>query len=243
MADTTTPRAPQHLSKAQRALWRHVMAEYELEPHHLKLLTLLCEALDRGEQARQAIASDGAYLPDRFGQLKAHPAVAVERDARIAAARLTRELDLDGTPDPTRARCDTLRSAWPRTRAAEMPRRRRTSKRRDELTLDRMIALTLGPTPGRGEPDDELEATYRLHRRQVLAGHPPEGRPWGFWAFEPDVPPELRGGRPGLRPVRADEREEPREHEWELTQAELERQRRDWLNTLQERPIRATTRT
>jgi P27 family predicted phage terminase small subunit len=100
MADATTPRAPAHLSKAQRALWRHVIGVYELEPHHVKLLTLLCEALDRGDEARQAIASDGAYLPDRFGQLKAHPAVAVERDARTAVARLTRELDLDGSPEP-----------------------------------------------------------------------------------------------------------------------------------------------
>jgi len=88
------------LSKASRAFCRHVLAKYELDQHHVKLLTLLCEALDRGEQARQAIARDGAYLHDRFGQLKAHPVVAVERDARIAAARLTRELDLDGTPEP-----------------------------------------------------------------------------------------------------------------------------------------------
>lgn len=76
------------------------MAEYELGQHHVKLLTLLCEALDRGEHARETIAASGAYVRDRFGQLKAHPAVAVERDARIAVARLTRELDLDGDPAP-----------------------------------------------------------------------------------------------------------------------------------------------
>jgi phage terminase small subunit len=96
----TVTRAPQHLSKPSRTFFRHVAAEYDLDQHHLKLLGLLCEALDRGEQARQAIAADGAYLPDRFGQLKAHPGVAVERDARIAVARLTRELDLDGEPAP-----------------------------------------------------------------------------------------------------------------------------------------------
>jgi hypothetical protein len=42
MAETTTPRAPQYLSKGSRAFWRHVIGVYEFEPHHVKLLTLLC---------------------------------------------------------------------------------------------------------------------------------------------------------------------------------------------------------
>jgi hypothetical protein len=173
MADTTTLRAPQHLSKAQRAFWRHVMGVYELDQHHVKPLTLLCEALDRGDQARRAIARDGAYLPDRFGQLKAHPAVAVERDARIAVARLTRELDLDGTPepDPRPPRHPSVRLTAQRGRL--MPRRRRTNKRRDELSLDRMVALTLGPTPGCGEPDEGLEDAYPAPPRSAASRLPP----------------------------------------------------------------------
>jgi phage terminase small subunit len=55
----------------------------------------MCEALDRGEEARNAVKSDGTYLRDRFGQLKPHPALAVERDARVAVARLARELNLE----------------------------------------------------------------------------------------------------------------------------------------------------
>lgn len=90
-------RPPRHLTRASRGLWRQLTAEYDLadEPHALRTLTLACEALDRGEEARQRIAQDGAYLVDRFGQLKAHPAVAVERDSRVAAMRAFRELSLD----------------------------------------------------------------------------------------------------------------------------------------------------
>jgi P27 family predicted phage terminase small subunit len=91
------PRAPQHLSKAQRELWREIVERYELELHHLRLLKLLCEALDRAEEARQALVRDGSYVRDRFDQLKPHPALTVERDSRASAAKLARELALDGT--------------------------------------------------------------------------------------------------------------------------------------------------
>lgn len=51
-------------------------------------------------QAREQIAADGITVPDRYGVLKAHPAVAIERDSRLAFARLLRELALDAaTPD------------------------------------------------------------------------------------------------------------------------------------------------
>jgi phage terminase small subunit len=73
------------------------VGRYDLRLHHLRLLRLLCEALDRAEEARKAIAQVGAYVPDRFGQLKPHPALMVERDSRASAAKLARELALDGT--------------------------------------------------------------------------------------------------------------------------------------------------
>ena len=76
------------------------MAEYELEPHHERLVTLAAEAWGRGQEARETVAKEGAYYLNKAGEPRAHPGVAVERDSRIAYARLARELDLDGYPEP-----------------------------------------------------------------------------------------------------------------------------------------------
>lgn len=48
------------------------------------------------QQARAALASHGGLtFTDEKGTIRAHPCVAMERDARVAFARLVRELDLD----------------------------------------------------------------------------------------------------------------------------------------------------
>jgi len=74
------------------------MADYSLEPHHIRLLTLACEAFDRCTQAREAIAAEGLTIATGDGGCKAHPAVAIERDSRLAFCRCLRELDLDVEP-------------------------------------------------------------------------------------------------------------------------------------------------
>ena len=92
--------APAHLSKPSAAWWRRVVGTYALEEHHERLLTLAAEAFDRAQEARVRLMEDGAFYTDRRGAPKAHPGIAVERDARLAFARLIRELDLDGEPLP-----------------------------------------------------------------------------------------------------------------------------------------------
>ena len=96
----TVEKAPKHLTAATRRWWQAVAGEFELESHHLRLLTLAGEAWDRGQEARQTLAKAGAYYLNASGEPRAHPAVAVERDSRIAYARVLRELDLDGQPEP-----------------------------------------------------------------------------------------------------------------------------------------------
>jgi P27 family predicted phage terminase small subunit len=78
-----------------RAWWRSVVKSWSLDEHHEKLLTMACEAADRATEARETIAKHGAYHVDRFGSPKSHPAIAVERDSRLAFARLLRELGLE----------------------------------------------------------------------------------------------------------------------------------------------------
>jgi phage terminase small subunit len=94
--------APRHLRPETAQFWDLTVESYDLAPHHVKLLTLVCDAWDSHEAAREAIAADGAYLPARDGGKRAHPAVAVMRDSRIAVARLLRELNLEDSPGDSR---------------------------------------------------------------------------------------------------------------------------------------------
>ena len=88
------PAAPAHLAAETRTWWAAVVAAYRLEQHHLRLLRLACETWDRGQQARRKLDKDGLTFQDRHGQPKARPEVAVERDSRIAFARLMRTICL-----------------------------------------------------------------------------------------------------------------------------------------------------
>jgi P27 family predicted phage terminase small subunit len=92
--------APKHLTAATRRWWAVVVAEYDLEPHHLRLLQLAGEAWDRAAEARSILKCEGITYHDRFGAPRKHPAVSVEEAARMAFARILRELDLEGEPQP-----------------------------------------------------------------------------------------------------------------------------------------------
>jgi phage terminase small subunit len=89
---------PAHLRPDTAAWWQAVAKDYALESHHLRILTLAAEAWDRGVEARESIAKHGTVYVDRFDQPRARPEVAIERDSRIAFARLVRELALDLDP-------------------------------------------------------------------------------------------------------------------------------------------------
>ena len=97
---TPKPRAPRHLRQPTRRWWDEVVREYVLEPHDLRLLQACCEAWDRLQQAREALASGLTYT-DRFGAPRPRPEVAIERDAAIRFARLARDLRLDDGSAPS----------------------------------------------------------------------------------------------------------------------------------------------
>lgn len=105
------PAVPSFLrTRAARRLWRSTVTSYATEDHHLTLLEQACVCVDRLVQARRAIEQHGLLVKDRFGALRPNPAVAIERDCRIALARLLRELalsddvDLDSSIRPPRLR-------------------------------------------------------------------------------------------------------------------------------------------
>jgi phage terminase small subunit len=89
------PKPPKGLQPGQRRLWSGVVEAFELEAHHLRTLESACRELDRAERAEARVAEDGEYVLDRYSNPKAHPAVAVARSSRLAAARLLRELGLE----------------------------------------------------------------------------------------------------------------------------------------------------
>ncbi|MDP8975746.1 MAG: P27 family phage terminase small subunit [Actinomycetota bacterium] len=86
---------PKHLSRQTKAWWKTVAEGHYLEEWQYRTLTSACEAWDRGVQAREQIDAEGLTITDRFGQSKAHPLLAVERDCRIAFLRAVRELALE----------------------------------------------------------------------------------------------------------------------------------------------------
>ena len=83
-------RVPGHLKPPTKAWFADCLANYQLEPHHVRLLQLAGEAWDRTQQARARLDAEGLTVTGR-----AHPCIAIERDSRTAFARLIRELDLD----------------------------------------------------------------------------------------------------------------------------------------------------
>ncbi len=91
--------APKALSPEARKWWREVMKEYEIiDPAGLLLLQTALESFDRMRGAQESIAAVGATVTDRFGQLRAHPMITVERDARAAMLAALKALNLDVEP-------------------------------------------------------------------------------------------------------------------------------------------------
>jgi phage terminase small subunit len=104
------PKPPKHLQPATKRWFLQVVESYELEEHHLRLLTLAGESWDRCVAAREIIDREGLTFVDRFGCPRARPEIAIERDSKIGFARLVRELDLDVEAPVSPGRPPLLRS-------------------------------------------------------------------------------------------------------------------------------------
>ena len=89
---------PAGLSPEARAFWRGMLTEYVIEDTAgSKILARACEALDRLRQAQRSLKK-GVIVPDKKGSVKAHPAIAVEREAHRQFLEALRMLNLDLEP-------------------------------------------------------------------------------------------------------------------------------------------------
>ena len=105
---------PRTLGNYGTSLWARVTAEYHIEDAAgRELLTLACQALDRAEALREAIDRDGELLHLRTGNMREHPALKHELQARAFVAKMLLRLGLD--VEPLRAgpgRPPDSRSGW-----------------------------------------------------------------------------------------------------------------------------------
>lgn len=107
----TDPKPPKYLAPATKKWWKSVISRWVLEEHHVRLLTLAAGAWDRAEQARELLAKHGlVFMDPKLNRPVARPEVAIERDSRLAFARLLRELDLDIEAPAASSRPPALRS-------------------------------------------------------------------------------------------------------------------------------------
>ena len=83
---------PVPLTGERKRLWDDVRSRFVLEPASENILRNACEALERAAQAAEQVTKDGQVFRDRFGAIRAHPAVAIERDFRGLAARQLEKL-------------------------------------------------------------------------------------------------------------------------------------------------------
>lgn len=95
-----TPTPPSYLKKPTREWFAQVAADYQFEPHHLRILEMAAQAWDEFQLARTAVSKHGLTFVDRYGQPRERPEVGTARQARTSFARMIRELALDIEPPP-----------------------------------------------------------------------------------------------------------------------------------------------
>jgi P27 family predicted phage terminase small subunit len=98
MLNQGAPKPPRHLSRPAKAWWRTVTTEWDIAQDGLLVLQVALEAYDRLCQARQLVDGEGVVIVDPSGRRRAHPALAVEKEARLALLRAWRQLGLDVEP-------------------------------------------------------------------------------------------------------------------------------------------------
>jgi len=96
---STSNKTPAGLSPAAIAWWKRLHGEFDIDDSGAAfLLEAALHAFDRMNEAAGLVAEHGVCIVDRYGQLRANPAVAAERDSRAAMLAAFKQLGLDILP-------------------------------------------------------------------------------------------------------------------------------------------------
>ena len=93
-------KAPTHLSKQAKKIYRTVMEEWKLCESEQILLVCALESYDRAQQARLQIEKSGLFFKTPSGQIKPHPSLKVERESKALFLNAWRMLKLEETEIP-----------------------------------------------------------------------------------------------------------------------------------------------
>jgi P27 family predicted phage terminase small subunit len=103
----TTPKPPKRpginppasLSRPAAIWWKRLMQEYAIDDQAgLLLLETTVQAWDRMREAQATLKAEGAIIRGAMGVPRAHPAIAIERDSRIAMLHGFKALNLSVEP-------------------------------------------------------------------------------------------------------------------------------------------------
>ena len=87
---------PRHLPVHEKRLWNKIVSAQRFEdPASLAALAAGMEAHARMRKCREQIDKDGETVRNRFGELRVHPLLTAERDARAAFLGCLKTLRLD----------------------------------------------------------------------------------------------------------------------------------------------------
>ena len=84
--------APVVLTGDRLRVWNDLRGRWSLDTASEALLKNGCEALERAAQLAAQVNEQGVTFSDRFGALRANPAVMLERDFRGLASRTLQQL-------------------------------------------------------------------------------------------------------------------------------------------------------
>jgi len=89
-------RYPKHLEDQERKLWKRIITQYQIrDSAGLKILPAGLEAHQRARQAREQIDREKMTFKDRFGQMRPHALLTVERDSRASFLSAIKLLNLE----------------------------------------------------------------------------------------------------------------------------------------------------